>query len=218
MPPLAPVTTNRRPSWRGTSRQVRLIRPGSLEPLGRRLARDRRGDLPSTYATGSPRVTVRPTVQSRSWICWMVRGRISRAASPPSPSGNVTSKVTLSWTMCEAVPRRGPCGPRRGLGKSLERRPLADDVVEVGGTATDQRREQQLDRREVGVLPRPDQRPRHRGCSWPSSDAPRSGGDRCCGASRGPSSAAMASACQSPTIVAVPPAQSVTRPAIARSP
>ena len=38
----------------------------------------------------------------------------------------------------------------------LERRPLAGDVVEVGGPAADQGREQQLDGREVGVVARAD--------------------------------------------------------------
>ena len=102
IPPLAPVTTNRRPSWRGTSRQCSVLKlfgvPDVFAPARSASTGDFGGELPATYATGSPRVTVRPTVQSRSWICWMVRGRISRAASPPSPSGKVTSRVTVSWT------------------------------------------------------------------------------------------------------------------------
>ena len=44
-------------------------------------------------------------------------------------------------------------------GEGLERRPLAGDVVEVGGAAPDQRGQQQLDGREVGVLPGPMETP-----------------------------------------------------------
>ena len=90
MPPLAPVTTNRRPSWRGTSRQRSVLVRVRFCPRARRT----RSDV-GRGRRGSPSG---PTVQSRSWICWMVRGRISRAASPPSPSGKVTSRVTLSCT------------------------------------------------------------------------------------------------------------------------
>ena len=105
----------------------------------------RSGALPSTYATGSPRVTVRPTVQSRSWICWMVRGHdlAGRVAVLALGEGDVEGHLELHQVVAALVADLVALGARP---ERLERRALAGDVVEVGGAAADQRREQQLDR------------------------------------------------------------------------
>ena len=52
----------------------------------------------STYSTGSPIATVRPTVHRRSRVCAIARGSISRARSPASPSGKTMSREMLSPT------------------------------------------------------------------------------------------------------------------------
>ena len=118
MPPLAPVTTNRRPSWRGTSCQGSPSHQAGCAASASSTVR------PSTYATGSPRVTVRPTVQSRSWICWRVRGSdlAGRVAVLALGEGDVEGHRELDQVGAVLVAHLVALGAGR---ERLERRALA---------------------------------------------------------------------------------------------
>ena len=78
-------------------------------------------------------------------------GSIRRAASPSAPSGNRTLKVTSRPVIrlpaiVLGLVAPGLDGERLGLG------PAVGDVVDVGGGAGGQRRQQQLDGAEVGAV------------------------------------------------------------------
>ena len=106
---------------------------------------------------GSPSWTVRPTVHSRSRVCASDRGSTARAASPSSPAGKLTSKVTdrsTRWLPCVVAHLVAARGDR----ERLRARALAGDRVDVGGAAPRDGGQQQLHRGEVGVLsPAPDE-------------------------------------------------------------
>ncbi len=137
MPPLAPVTTNRRPSCRGTSRQRSVLTPGgerALDVLDGVAERDRATD------------GAEPVLDLLDRPRHHVAGRVAALAGR---EGHVEGDLELHHVGAALVADLVALGPGR---EGLERRALAGDVVEVDGAAADQRGQQQLDRREVGVV------------------------------------------------------------------
>ena len=79
--------------------------------------------------TGTPASIVRDTVQVRSCEVFAARGRIARAASPASPGGKVTEKVSVRslstlpvWSRTTSASTRAPnvsAGLRRPVTTSM---------------------------------------------------------------------------------------------------
>ena len=101
-----------------------------------------------------------------------------RVAALALGEGDVEGHLELR--PCALPPSSRTLWPSARASEGLERRPLARDVVEVGGTAADQGREQQLDGREVGILAGADGHAAAAARWSPSSGAHRSGGGRRC--------------------------------------
>ena len=186
MPPLAPVTTNRRPSWRGTSRQVgRAIGRGDRRSRRRaRLHRARRRtlalDVRDGLAEGHRAADgAEPVLDLLQGARHDLAGRVAVLALGER---DVQGHLELDQVAAVLVAHLVALGAGR---ERLERRPLARDVVEVDGTAAGQGGEQQLDGREVGVARPGRWRRRHRGRWSPSSGAHPSGGGRRCAGSPG---------------------------------